>query len=238
VLQVVYAWLGRAAHILGADGPGTAAGARRPVGGLLGAMRRHRARAGALAWAVGHFRKVSRRYGPGLFHGDAVADLPRTNNDLEHCFGGHRYHERRASGRKAAAPGLVLRGAAPGGRRDAATHRHRGSVSRRGPAPACRAAAAVGGPAPAARPTEPLPPRPANLPTKAGGPTPPASIAALVFFGVRQTVAGSIASTTASAMSLSASNCLVQRACPAGGGEHFKAIRRASWAPSSLRYCR
>jgi hypothetical protein len=39
-----------------------------------------------------------------------VADLPRTNNDLEHVFGSTRYHERRATGRKQASPGLVVRG--------------------------------------------------------------------------------------------------------------------------------
>jgi hypothetical protein len=39
-----------------------------------------------------------------------VAELPRTNNDLEHYFGSARYHERRASGRKAASPALVVRG--------------------------------------------------------------------------------------------------------------------------------
>jgi hypothetical protein len=39
-----------------------------------------------------------------------VRDLPRTNNDLEQFFGSHRYHERRASGRKVASPGLVVRG--------------------------------------------------------------------------------------------------------------------------------
>ena len=49
--------------------------------------------------------------------GAAQADLrteglPRTNNDLEQFFGRHRYHERRASGRKGASPALVLRGAA------------------------------------------------------------------------------------------------------------------------------
>ena len=37
-------------------------------------------------------------------------DLPRTNNDWEHRFGSQRYHERRASGRKAASPGLVVMG--------------------------------------------------------------------------------------------------------------------------------
>jgi hypothetical protein len=45
-----------------------------------------------------------------LFHCYDVAGLPRTNNDLEHLFGSHRYHERRASGRKVASPGLVVRG--------------------------------------------------------------------------------------------------------------------------------
>ena len=55
-----------------------------------------------------HFVKVTQSYRPGLFHCYRSAELPRTNNDLEHLFGSHRYHERRASGRKAAAPGLVV----------------------------------------------------------------------------------------------------------------------------------
>ena len=38
--------------------------------------------------------------------------MPRTNNDLEHTFGSHRYHERRASGRRGASPGLVVMGSA------------------------------------------------------------------------------------------------------------------------------
>ena len=59
---------------------------------------------------LSHFVKVSRSYEPGLFHCYDVADLPRTNNDLEQLFGGHRHHERRCSGRKVASPGLVVRG--------------------------------------------------------------------------------------------------------------------------------
>ena len=47
-----------------------------------------------------------------MFHCYDVPDLPRTNNDLEHVFGAHRYHERRASGRKGACPTLVVRGSA------------------------------------------------------------------------------------------------------------------------------
>src|SRR3954470_8913835 len=56
------------------------------------------------------FLKVTTSYWPGLFHCYDVADLPRTNNDLEQLFGSHRYHERRSSGRKVASPGLVVRG--------------------------------------------------------------------------------------------------------------------------------
>jgi hypothetical protein len=65
----------------------------------------------ALAPAVDQFRKVTASYGPHLFHCYAVAGLPPTNNALEQYFGSARYHERRATGRKGASPGLVVRGA-------------------------------------------------------------------------------------------------------------------------------
>jgi hypothetical protein len=111
-LRVAYAWVWQAAHLLGENGPGVAATVRRRLGGLLGAMTRHRRLAGALASGIEHFVKVSRSYWPGLFHCYRVADLPRTNNDLEQFFGSHRYHERRTSGRKGASPSLVVRGEA------------------------------------------------------------------------------------------------------------------------------
>jgi hypothetical protein len=57
-----------------------------------------------------HFGKVTRSYWPGLFPCYDSADIPRTNNDLGHLFGSHRYHERRAGGRKQATPGLVVQG--------------------------------------------------------------------------------------------------------------------------------
>jgi hypothetical protein len=66
---------------------------------------------GPLAPTVDQFRKVTASYWPGLFHCYDVLDLPRTNNDLEQYFGSARYHERRATGRKGASPGLVVRGA-------------------------------------------------------------------------------------------------------------------------------
>jgi hypothetical protein len=107
---VAYGWVQDAAAILRAAETSRRAAER--LGGLLGVMTRRRDAAGPLAGAVDHFVKVTRSYWPGLFHCYAVADLPRTNNALEQLFGSHRYHERRATGRKAASPALVLRGAA------------------------------------------------------------------------------------------------------------------------------
>jgi len=63
-----------------------------------------------LSPAVAHFLKVTASYQPGLFWCYDVSDLPRTNNDLEQYFGSARYQERRATGRKQAMPGLVIRG--------------------------------------------------------------------------------------------------------------------------------
>ena len=100
------------ASVLGENGPNNAAEVRQQLGGLLGAMVRHGVLLGTLAGAAAHFVRVSRSYWPGLFSCYEVAGLPRTNNDLEQFFGSHRYHERRASGRKGASPGLVLRGQA------------------------------------------------------------------------------------------------------------------------------
>jgi hypothetical protein len=108
-IRVAFGWVHRAAHILGRE-EASGESIRRQLGGLLGAMTAHRASAGSLAAGVDHFGKVSRSYWAGLFACYDTADLPRTNNDLEQAFGSHRYHERRASGRKGASPSLVLRG--------------------------------------------------------------------------------------------------------------------------------
>jgi hypothetical protein len=105
-----YAWVHAAAKILSNDKGEDVVTLRRRFDGLVAAMRQHRDRAGTLASAIDHFAKVARSYRPGLFHCYAVPDLPRTNNDLEQLFGSQRYHERRATGRKAASPAAVLRG--------------------------------------------------------------------------------------------------------------------------------
>lgn len=110
-LYLAFGWVHRAAHILGQT-ESRGATVRTRLSGLLGAMRRHRGAVGDLGAAVDHFGTVSRSYWPGLFACYDTADLPRTNNDLEQAFGSHRYHERRATGRKGASPALVLRGSA------------------------------------------------------------------------------------------------------------------------------
>jgi hypothetical protein len=88
----------------------SAAAVRQAYTELLAEMRAQRDTAGALALAIDHFLKVTASYWPGLFHCYAVPDLPRTNNDLEHYFGAARRQERRATGRKSAAAGMVVRG--------------------------------------------------------------------------------------------------------------------------------
>jgi hypothetical protein len=109
-IRRAYGWVHHAVRILNNEAGLDAAAVARRFAGLIAAIARHRARAGTLAGAVDHFLKVTRSYRPGLFHSYAVAGLPRTNNDLERLFGAHRRHERRATGRKTASPGIVLRG--------------------------------------------------------------------------------------------------------------------------------
>jgi hypothetical protein len=111
-IRRTFAWVHQAAVILDDEQEGTAAQRRLRLAGLLGAMSGHGQRLETLQAAVRHFVKVTRSYWAGLFHCYEVDDLPRTNNALEQLFGAHRYHERRASGRKGASPALVLRGAA------------------------------------------------------------------------------------------------------------------------------
>jgi hypothetical protein len=106
----LFGWVYRAAHELSNPGGRTGAGVRSRWASVIRGMGRCAARRAALAGPLRHFVKVSRSYQPGLFHCYDVADLPRTNNDLEQLFGRHRYHERRCSGRKVASPGLVVRG--------------------------------------------------------------------------------------------------------------------------------
>ncbi len=110
-IQTAYTWVHRAAHILANDDHLGVADIGQAYDDLLTTMTQQPEAAGSLASAVSHFVKVTDSYKPGLFHCYTVPDLPRTNNDLEHYFGSARYLERRTTGRKVAAPSLVIRGA-------------------------------------------------------------------------------------------------------------------------------
>jgi hypothetical protein len=109
-VRVAFGWIHRAAAILANEKGLDAAGVRRRYRNLIAALARQRKSCGRLAEAFDHFRKVTRSYWPRLFRCYDVEGLPRTNNELEQFFGSYRYHERRASGRKVACPGTVVRG--------------------------------------------------------------------------------------------------------------------------------
>lgn len=110
-VQQGYVWVYRAAHLLANDEKQKAAQVRQSYEALLTEMEQAPSSSEALTTMLSAFRKVTTSYWPGLFHCYDYADLPRTNNELEQYFGSARYPERRATGRKQASPGLVVRGA-------------------------------------------------------------------------------------------------------------------------------
>jgi hypothetical protein len=113
-VRASYQWIKRAARILKNEEGLPAKRVRRRMVQLLVRMRRAATTTDEPAVRVGlkQFVKVTRSYWPGLFACYESSDLPRTNNDLEHTFGSHRYHERRSSGRRRGSPGLVVMGSA------------------------------------------------------------------------------------------------------------------------------
>jgi hypothetical protein len=111
-VRATYRWVKRVARLLENKRKQPAKQVRRGLSALLSQIRQaaDRARDPTVAEQLRWFVKVTKSYWSGLFHCYTSADIPRTNNDLEHLFGSHRYHERRASGRKQASPGLVVQG--------------------------------------------------------------------------------------------------------------------------------
>ncbi len=109
-IEQVYALVHQAAHVLANHEDESSQEVRERYEQVLRTMREQQASLGTLGEAISTFLKVTQSYWPGLFHCYDVADLPRTNNELEHCFGSVRYGERRASGRRGAIAALVVRG--------------------------------------------------------------------------------------------------------------------------------
>jgi hypothetical protein len=107
-------WVHRVARLLQNKKKLSAKKLRRGLSQILTKMRQaaQRTKDKALREQLLHFVKVTKSYWPGLFRCYESVDIPRTNNDLEHLFGSYRYHERRASGRKTASAGMVVKGEA------------------------------------------------------------------------------------------------------------------------------
>jgi hypothetical protein len=109
-IEQAYALVHQAAHVLANHDHESGAIVREHYEQVLRAIRHLLACGGPLSSALETFLKKTESYWPGLFHCYDIPDLPRTNNDLEHCFGSVRYGERRASGRRGAIAALVVRG--------------------------------------------------------------------------------------------------------------------------------
>lgn len=109
-IACAYNWVHKVATILDNEAQLDSFGVQKQLRALLGAMTRWKGQAGEMATGIEHFLKVTRSYWSGLFHCYTLAELPRTNNDLEHIFGSWRHHQRRCTGRKAAPASLVVRG--------------------------------------------------------------------------------------------------------------------------------
>jgi hypothetical protein len=86
-------WVKRVARILKNEERLPAKRVRRRSTQLLTRMRQAAATAEDAAVSTGlkHFVKVTESFWGGLFGCYASPELPRTNNDLEHAFGSHRY---------------------------------------------------------------------------------------------------------------------------------------------------
>jgi len=111
-VRVGYRWVKRVARLLENKEQRPAKAIRRGLSKILCQMRQAAAQAAGsnVAKWLQQFVKVTKSHWGGLFGCYQAEELPRTHNDLEHLFGSHRYHERRASGRKVASPGLVVLG--------------------------------------------------------------------------------------------------------------------------------
>ncbi len=109
-LQNAYRFVHRAKEILANPKQEAGQHVRERYLALLAQTRDEIATLGPLASAFEHFCQITDNFAVGLFHCYDVEGLPRTNNELEHCFGVARVHERRATGRRGAIPGVVVRG--------------------------------------------------------------------------------------------------------------------------------
>ena len=109
-LQSAYQLVHQAAEILANHQHHTGTQVRERYLAHVRQMQKQQASLEPLGEAIEHFCHITDNFAAGLFQCYDVEGLPRTNNELEHCFGIARVHERRATGRRGAIPGVVVRG--------------------------------------------------------------------------------------------------------------------------------
>ena len=109
-LKDAYALVYQAAYLLSNHQEQTGTQVRQDYLAFVAQMQEQKGQLGVLSAAIDHFAQITEHFAARLFHCYDVPDLPRTNNDLEHCFGIVRAHKRRATGRRGAIPGVVVRG--------------------------------------------------------------------------------------------------------------------------------
>jgi hypothetical protein len=109
-LESAYRLVRQATEILANAPHHTGAQVRERYLAFLKHLQEQKAALEPLGEAIEHFGHISENFAAGLFQCYDVEGLPRTNNALEHCFGVARVHERRATGRRGAIPGVVVRG--------------------------------------------------------------------------------------------------------------------------------
>jgi hypothetical protein len=109
-LQSAYEHVHQATHILANPQQHSGTQVRERYLAHVCQMQERKASMEPLGEAIEHFCHITDNFAPGLFECYDVEGLPRTNNELEHCFGVARVHERRATGRRGAIPGVVVRG--------------------------------------------------------------------------------------------------------------------------------
>jgi hypothetical protein len=109
-LQSAYRLVHQAAEILANHQQHTGTQVRERYLAFVGQMQKQKVDMEPLGEAIEHFCHITDNFAAGLFQCYDIEGLPRTNNELEHCFGVARVHERRATGRRGAIPGVVVRG--------------------------------------------------------------------------------------------------------------------------------
>ncbi len=109
-LTLAMKWIHQAVTILDNEEELPVLFVQQRFGAWMVFMSDHKAQLGSLADSSNHLLKITRSYWSGLFHCYRVANLPKTNNDLEQVFGSFRHHTRRTTGRKKAPASLLIRG--------------------------------------------------------------------------------------------------------------------------------